>query len=386
MKIKTISTTEAIPDMIVGDDIYSNNGQLIIPKGTVLTNRSITRLKFYSIATIKVVIGEESDNITEEQEQPLDQDKPRETNKEPEVPEKLKKVKTATEAVRETPEYKYFNKAVIESSKVLEKSFNTFIDHDEEDQSLAAERLLDQTKETIAASRNPLHTFHMLQSMRDHDDATFVHSLNVSIICNAFGKWLEMSKEDIDALTLAGLLHDIGKVNVPEFIIKKPGSLTAVEYTTIKLHARRGYNILNPLSIDPRIKNAALMHHERLDGSGYPSGLKGDEIDEFAKIVSIADIYDAMTSARVYRGPLCPFDVISIFESEGYIRFDPHYQLIFLQNVVDSYINDTVRLSNGQVGEIVMINKLKLSKPVVKIGDEFLDLSSAGGITIEAIL
>ncbi len=377
MRVKTILSKDAVPDMIIADDVLSFSGQLIIPKGTVLTNRSITRLKFYSIPNIKVLV-EESEDIDEQEAASQGQAAGRQEQK--------PVYRTFSDSIRQSPEYKEFNKNVVESAKVLQDSLSSFITRENDD--INTNMLLNQTKDTIAASRNPLHTFHMLQSMRDYDDATFIHSLNVSIICNAFGTWLGLSQKENDILTLAGLLHDVGKLKIPDTIIKKPGSLTEAEFAMVKLHPRRGYAILKNLPVDPRIRNAALMHHERCDGSGYPSGLKADQIDDMAKIIAIADIYDAMTSARVYRGPLCPFDVISVFENEGYQRFDPHYQMVFLNNIVDSYVNNTVRLTDGREGEIVMINQNKLSKPIVRVGDEFVDLSKKENhhIGVEAIL
>ena len=128
------------------------------------------------------------------------------------------------------------------------------------------------------------------------------------------------------------------------------------------------------------------MHHERSDGSGYPLGPTSERIDDFAKIVSIADVYDAMTSARVYRGPLCPFKVISIFESEGLQKYDSKYILTFLEYIVNSYVNNRVLLSNGLEGDIVLINKLDLSHPMVHCGSHYIDLSHEHGLYVEAIL
>ena len=133
-------------------------------------------------------------------------------------------------------------------------------------------------------------------------------------------------------------------------------------------------------------KNAALMHHERCDGSGYPFGLTGNRIDKFAKIVSIADVYDAMTAARVYRGPLCPFTVIDIFEKEGLQKYESEYILCFLKNVVLTYIGQRVRLTNGQEGDVVFINPQQLSRPMIKCGDTFVDLSKQKDIAIERLL
>ena len=117
------------------------------------------------------------------------------------------------------------------------------------------------------------------------------------------------------------------------------------------------------------------MHHEKCDGSGYPIGLKGNQIDWCAQIVTIADIYEAMTAKRVYRGPISPFKVINMFEEDGLKKYNPKYLLTFLEHVVNSYMNCKVRLSNGEEGDIVFINKVRLSKPMVKTKNHFIDLS-----------
>jgi len=222
--------------------------------------------------------------------------------------------------------------------------------------------------------------------MREYDDTTYVHSLNVSLICNIIGKWLNFSTKDLEIITLCGLLHDLGKLLIPRNILAKPSKLTDDEFTLIKTHTIRGYKLLKNIPIDSRIKNAALMHHERCDGSGYPNGLVSHEIDSFAKLVAIADVYDAMTCARVYRGPLCPFEVINLFETEGYLKFDTKYILTFLEGIVNTYIHNNVRLNNHMEGEIILINKYDLSRPVIKCGDQFIDLSKHRDLYIEALI
>lgn len=386
MKIKRISIKEASPDMLVAEDVYTYGGQNIVPKGSILNNRSITRMKFYSITEITIQVqDEEYEDVGKEAETEETSDKIVQYANENKRRARYKRnvEKEYAGIIRGTREYVQFNGDVIESAKVLENSLSTFITRAGED--LDTNLLLNQTKEIIIMNRNPMNTFHMLQDMRKYDDATFIHCLNVAIICNVFGHWIRMPQEDIDILTLAGLLHDVGKMEIPERIIKKPEILTDSEYSVVKLHPKRGYNLLEPIRMDERIKRVALMHHERCDGTGYPYGLKGDEIDEFAKMVAIADIYDAMTSARVYRGPLCPFEVINVFEAEGYEKFDPKYIIPFLEGIVNSYLNKKVVLSDGRVGVIVLNNKNALSRPVVRIGDELIDLSRQKNLTIHEI-
>ena len=154
----------------------------------------------------------------------------------------------------------------------------------------------------------------------------------------------------------------------------------------VKTHPQEGYRILQNTSLDQEVLNAVLMHHERCDGTGYPYGLIGERIGFYAKMVCIADVYDAMTSARIYRGPLCPFKAIALFESEGPQRYDPALIMTFLENVVNTYLLNSVRLSNGLTGKIVFVHREKLSAPTVQTEHGFLDLSIHPDIAIEALV
>jgi HD-GYP domain-containing protein (c-di-GMP phosphodiesterase class II) len=128
------------------------------------------------------------------------------------------------------------------------------------------------------------------------------------------------------------------------------------------------------------------MHHERCDGTGYPLKWRGAKISTHAKVVTIADVYDAMTANRSYRRPMCPFDVLAIIEKESLQKYDVRFVLTFLQNVANTYINDYCRLSNGKEGYIIYINKEKLSRPIVKCDREYINLMEHPEITIECIL
>ena len=163
--------------------------------------------------------------------------------------------------------------------------------------------------------------------------------------------------------------------------------VTNDEYKIVKQHTIEGYKILKSLPIDDRIKDAALLHHERCDGGGYPLGITGDKVPDFAKIVAIADVYDAMTAARVYRGPMCPFKVVSIFEQEGLQKYDSRYILTFLENIGQTYLNNRVRLSDGREGDVMMIHKTCISRPLIKLLDgTFIDLVDERDLFIDALI
>ena len=250
---------------------------------------------------------------------------------------------------------------------------------------MQTDELLAEVDYVISQSRNPLHMLDMMHCMRGYDDSTYVHSMNVSMIANIIGKWLGYSEGELRILTVAGLLHDIGKLKIPKEIIKKPSKLTDEEFHIIQSHPQYGYEILQSKNLDKRVKLAALQHHERTDGTGYPNKLHAKEIDEISKIISIADVYDAMTANRVYREGLCPFTVIEFFEHERHL-YDPGVLYMFLQRTVEAYINTDVLLSNGEKGKVVLLNQNVLSKPIVITPKKTYDLSKETDLSIQTIL
>jgi putative nucleotidyltransferase with HDIG domain len=356
MEAVRIRTDQAEAGMKVASDVYTSNNQLIIPKETILDERMITRLRFYNIYGLLIYRNKPEIELVEEV--------------------------SYIEMLRSTPEFKKFNRTYVDTIQNVEDNFNHVLDGN----SFDVDNLLAETDRILSEGRNGAHILEMLHGIRNYDDMTYVHSLNVSLICNVFGGWLKLSAVDIRMLTLAGLLHDIGKMLIPREIIAKPGKLSEEEFKIIKTHSAKGYQVLKDQSIDIRVKYSALMHHERCDGSGYPNGFVSEQIDDFAKIIAIADVYDAMTSNRRYRNAICPFDVVEEFEKDGFLRYDPGFLMTFLERIVQSYLHNIVRLSDGREGEVIMINRLSLAKPVIRCGSSYIDLSREHKISIIEII
>lgn len=357
--MKRLRLSELTPGMITAEDVFNYNGQLVLPCGLTLTDKAITRLEFYSILSVKVEDQLASDTAPTE-----------------EVP-------TLSQRIQTSAEFKAFTKDYDAGLNSFKENINRLIN---ENEPLPVDSMLDNALNILSQASTKYNTLDMLHNMRQYDDLTFAHSMNVALICNVFAKWLKWSPEDQRTLTICGLLHDIGKVRIPDSIIKKPERLTDEEYKLVKTHTVEGYHILKAQNLDSHIVNSALMHHEKCDGSGYPLGLASERIDHFAKAVSVVDVYDAMTSARIYRGPLCPFRVIELFESEGLQKYDAEFILVFLENIVNTYLHNEVRLSNGMVGRIVFSNKQYLSKPIVQCGDIMIDLSQEHDLHIDELL
>ena len=221
------------------------------------------------------------------------------------------------------------------------------------------------------------------------DELTYAHGLNVALICKIVAQWLNFSKEDTRDLCLCGFLYDIGKFNIPNEIIWKPEKLNKMEYDLMKTHAFFGWHLLSHYSknVSERVLNATLQHHERSDGSGYPQGLNQNEIDQFAKIMAVLDVYEAMTSARPYRTSKCPYEVIQILEDTGLQLYDVSFIMTFLNHIVDELIGNRVKLSDDTEGEVIMNNPQNLARPMLKTDENnVINLAQRKDLKIIAII
>lgn len=359
--MKRLSTLQLVPGMTVAENVLSFNQTLVIAAGTVLTDKLITKLDLYGILTIYV-----EDTIPDTSVVPI-------APKDPSYSERIQK----------SPVFQQFKEDYTLNVDSFRNVINNVV---EKNIQLDIDVLLKNSLDMIANGKGQLGILDMLHNMRNYDDSTYAHGMNVALICNVLATWLKFTPAQIELATACGLLHDIGKLLVPHDIITKPGKLSAEEYAQIQKHPLDGYHLLLSQNVDDHVRYAALMHHERCDGTGYPMHISGNQIDKYARIVAIADVYDAMTAARVYRGPLCPFRVIEIFESEGYQRYDAEYLLTFLNNVVNTYIQNRCRLSDGREGDIIFINKDKLSRPIVQCGREYVNLAEQPELSIAELL
>ncbi len=348
--------------MITGDDVLSPSGQLIIPKNTTLNPRLISRLKLYNVKKVCVII---TDDVAQELNAMAEKNKP------------LNPEKT-------TQEFKVFNRTYQDMANDLEAAFREVIEKPYDNYDPAP--IIDQILELAKTVKNTMHLMNTLQLMREYDDTMYIHSLSVALIAHTIASQQNFTEEDMRSLIFACAFHDIGKVQIPAEILYKPGRLTDEEYHTVKMHAQIGYDILHKAHFPQEIQMAALLHHERCDGTGYPSALTAEKIPLFAKIIAIADVYDAMTARRSYRKEICSFDVIAEFENSGYQKYDVPLLLPFLTSIAQSHLNNKARLSNSLIGTIVMINQHKLSKPVVNIDGTFIDLSKEKDISIIELL
>ncbi len=203
-----------------------------------------------------------------------------------------------------------------------------------------------------------------ITDLKSFDDYTYHHSLSVAVLAIAMGQYLGMSEVELNRLGTSAILHDIGKTAIPIDLIRKSSKLSPQEFDLIKTHSSAGYNYLTKNNIgDVEIWQGVLCHHERIDGSGYPGNLRGIDIPKWSRIISVADVYDALTSFRPYRRPMQPADAIEYIMGGTGSAFD-FDMVTALVRKVDLYpVGSRVELSNGHTA-MVMDNDNQM-RPIV---------------------
>ena len=205
-----------------------------------------------------------------------------------------------------------------------------------------------------------------LTQMRQKDAYLLEHSINVSILMSIFAKHLGIEKEIIEQLTTGALLHDIGKIKIPDEVLNKPGRFTDDEFKIMKMHSLFSKEILEESGLTGVAVDIAGMHHERLDGKGYPFGKKGDEISQYVRMASIVDVYDALTAERVYKAGMEPIKAFKILKDGCPDSFDPVLLTKFIQCIGIHPVGTLVKLSSQKVGLVTESNPTAPLKPVVK--------------------
>lgn len=353
-----ISIKDAQIGMVAAEPIKTPLGQILALPGTPLTRQLINKMKLYKVGSISI-------------QNPFDAAAPQagentaKRDKVKPVPKtRAHEMVTNIQRVQASEEFLGFQLKYLTCINQIKDTFGKICAGEK---SFDEAALLTAVIDLSSSCGTTIETFDMLYNMRTIADPLYSHCLNVGLITRMIGRWLHMEKTDVNTLTIAGVLHDIGKCKIPDDVLNKPDKLTDEEFALIKKHPQFGFDLIRDLQIDSRIKRTALMHHERCDGSGYPSQLDSSLIDDFAMITAIADVYDAMTAARRYRAPLCPFAVISSFEREGFTKYNTKFLLLFLKKLATTYQSNRVMLNDSRFCNIVMLNPHELSRPIVRL-------------------
>lgn len=231
--------------------------------------------------------------------------------------------------------------------------------------STKAEEFVDEMVASIARNPNAMLS---LTKLRFKNEYTYTHCVNVSTLSIIFGQHLGLGEVSLWKLGMAGLYHDVGKAYISKKILNKPGKLTASEYEEIKKHSLFGYEIMaKKEDVDEEILLGILDHHERVDGKGYPRGLAGEHLSWTGEMLGVVDVYDAMTSNRVYHKARLPTEVLRILYQERSGSFLPEYVESFIKCLGIYPPGTFVLLSNGEAGLVCETNPEHSHKPSVKV-------------------
>lgn len=227
----------------------------------------------------------------------------------------------------------------------------------------------------------------LMLSLENGDDYTYQHSVQVGMFSFYISQWLGLSQEFALTAGKAGFLHDIGKTMIDPDILVKPSKLTDEEFQIVKNHSLLGAQILEQTyPSDSPIVTGTLQHHERLNGTGYPYGLKGDEIQQIARIIAIADIYSAMICSRAYQKERDMLYVLMELHRLSFSEIDPHITQVFIRNMVPNFVGKTVVMNSGERGTILLTNPSDFFRPLIQLDDQFIDLTKRPDLTIQKIL
>lgn len=339
--MKSIARMALKDGMEIGSDVTNYHGDLIVPSGTIVNSQIIAKLERQSIICVDIV-------------------------------EDIDRAITHFEKIRFSNEFKEFDEVYRNQMSKYRTIMNEFICYNVPFHLSDLKCIHDTIR--AKAGNNAILLDYLYNMLPNEDELTHTHCLNSALIAGVFADWTSLNEEEKYNLIYCGFLYDIGKLKLPQELLWKPGKLTDLEFIQIKTHPFLGYRLLDYKEIPDFLKRCALMHHERCNGSGYPSKLNRNQIDLYARYISIIDAYEAMTSPRSYRESLTPLQVIERFEKEGNGSYDDELIRPILEKIADTQIGLTVRLNDDSKWEVFIINTQKLSRPILKNDIQYLSL------------
>ena len=323
--MKKINIMDCMPGMVLARPIYHEGPVILLEQNTTLSSSYINRIQAMGISEIYIE-DDDSDGI---------------------IPNDLVKDPTRLEAITYV-------------RNVMDQYSNTY--------SVYTKELLEVINNIIDDIFSNDYIMLNIMDIKNCDGYTFSHCVNVAILSIATGSMLGLSRQELTELGIGAILHDIGKIMIPEEVLKKNSSLSDSEYELIKQHSKLGYEILCRIpDISQNSARVALSHHERVDGKGYPNGIIGSDIHIYSKIVAIADVFDARTSDRIYRKKISNVQAIEYLAGIAKHTFDNTVLLSFLKIVPPYPVGTVITLSTGDKGIVQYVSENTPTRPVVRI-------------------
>lgn len=303
-----LPVSELIPGMKLAKDVYLQDGRLLLLSGFIIKPMYIRKLEAFDIESVYIV-------------------------------------KNSFTPIEELYEEKLYRHA----HDTIKKIFTQVRNGKDADIPTIKETVVEIIEKVMENETVLLQ----LTGIRDIDNYTFLHSIDVCIFATIMGKKMGFGKDTLVDLGMGAILHDIGKCKVPLEILTKPGSLTDFEFTEMKLHPVYGCEIIKSVyGLNSKIAGVAFQHHEKWDGTGYPLGIRDKNINPFSRIVTLADVYDALTSDRIYKKKELPHIAADYIREKSGVLFDPDIVDLFVSNIAVYAEGTLVLLNTGELGSI----------------------------------
>jgi HD-GYP domain-containing protein (c-di-GMP phosphodiesterase class II) len=330
MKLVKVSTL--VPGMIIAKDVFQDTGVLMLNRGTALTAELITKLKYWRIS--EVMVEDLQPDFKEQQEAIL------------------------------APKISIAHDRVVGITQNLMTS-----DNFKEADSFILQGMVGDIESQLDLSSNLLLS---LNHLKTYDLYLFSHVVNVCILALIIGRELRMSPEELKELGMAALLHDFGMIKIDRTIYDQGNKLTAEQWQEIRKHPDYACAMLSESDFSPEVLEGIRQHHERINGSGYPLGLKGPEIGQYGKIIAVADVYDACISPRKHRKRFTPYEALKILLGDSHL-FELKILKAFVASMAIYPIGSFIRLNTGEVAKVVGVNHAAPFRPEIRI---FFDSSA----------
>lgn len=339
-----------VPGIELANDICSDDGKILFSQGTILNQQAIKKLSTWGINKVKIIAEVTTNPITD-------------------------------------PKVRQFINSYNQSVTVVQKAF---------DEIRQTQQIPGETFQNFQTTANTItervmaagNIIDQLYNLPQCDDYTFRHSVNVSAIAALIATWLKFPPESVSAISLSGLLHDVGKSQLAPRLLNKSSLLSPADYECYKQHTTLGYELANKIpNMAQSILSGLVEHHEREDGSGYPFSLLGENIHPYAKIVAVADLYDeALTINCDQPGALSPYESLENLRTQIHC-LDAKVCITFVDNMTNFLSGNPIALTDGRCGRVVCINKNTPSRSMVQLDNgEVLDLDDETDLRIHYII
>ncbi|CAM4378603.1 HD-GYP domain-containing protein (c-di-GMP phosphodiesterase class II) [Paenibacillus endophyticus] len=339
------------------EDVLTPLGGVLFQKGKVVTPKEMELLQAFLITSVEI----ESNQAVSKTREDTVEDGGQESSP----------------TIVASPLHEEYDKMVI----VLRQVFNSFV----AGQALPVMDIRKQLEKLLEHIKSyNLLTFAPRQFMEK--DYLLHNSITCALTSYQIAQWTGFPQKDWMQIAFAGLLHDIGNVKIDKSILTKPNSLSVEEKEEMMRHTVLGYQLLkNVPALNEGVKMAALQHHEKVDGTGYPLGIDATKINPYAKIVAIADIFHAMTLNKAYRKAVSPYLVLEQIQSDAFGKLDPTYVRIFVEKATQFHNGTIVRLNDERIGEIVFSDHNYPTRPWVSIEGVIVNLISERQLHIKEV-